>query len=175
VVKRPGAPIDRRGGRGRCSICDHPQADAIDRALVRETPLSKLEKQFGVTGTSLRRHKKAHSNPALKAVHRKQEREGTAHSVLNELNDAIRHMKAILGASVKAGLVGQSLATNRELRQNLEFLARLTGQLDDRATTTINLVTTSEWTRLRTRLLTALIPYPDVLRIVTAELAKENA
>jgi len=157
-------------GRGRCAGC--AVGDPLDRDLTAGVPLAQLAKKYKISGQSLGAHKRNHWNPALVAAHRKQELEGTALSSLAEINEAIRHMKAILGASVKAGLVGQALSSNRELRQNLEFLARLTGELNDKPDLVVNIAMTSEWSRIRTVMLTTLMKFPDACRAVSDELAK---
>ena len=58
------------------------------------------------------------------------------------------------------------LAVDRVTRQ-LEFQARLIGQIDERPT--ITLVQSTEWTVVRSALLVALAPFPDArLAVVNA-------
>jgi hypothetical protein len=58
------------------------------------------------------------------------------------------------------------LRTSAQLQSNLELIAKLIGQLDDRPVT--NILIAPEWRRLRTVLLEALQPYTDA-RIAVAE------
>jgi hypothetical protein len=57
------------------------------------------------------------------------------------------------------------------MRQALETIARITGEIDERPTTVINLATSEEWIEVQTDILTALAPYPDARRAVAAALA----
>lgn len=44
-----------------CTVCQHPERQAIDRALVGEaTPYRRIAEQFSVSGTALLRHKADH-------------------------------------------------------------------------------------------------------------------
>ena len=63
------------------------------------------------------------------------------------------------------------LAAARELRTALETVARISGELDQRPTTVVNLATSAEWIELQTVILTALAPYPDARMAVAAALA----
>jgi hypothetical protein len=40
-----------------CTICRHPEREAIDRALVRSEPYRHIAAQYGVSTTALQRHK----------------------------------------------------------------------------------------------------------------------
>jgi len=54
----------------------------------------------------------------------------------------------------------------REARGNIELLAKLLGELDERPV--INLVAAPEWIQIRTAILVALQPYPEA-RVTVAE------
>jgi len=43
--------------KGRCSVCDHAEADAIQQALVAGESLRTLEERFGVSRSALSRHR----------------------------------------------------------------------------------------------------------------------
>jgi hypothetical protein len=58
------------------------------------------------------------------------------------------------------------LRTSGQIQSNLELVAKLIGQLDERPV--INVLITSEWRKLRTIMLEALAPYPDA-RVALAD------
>jgi hypothetical protein len=43
-----------------CTICEHPEREAIDRALVGETSNLSVSSLFGVSESAVRRHKANH-------------------------------------------------------------------------------------------------------------------
>jgi hypothetical protein len=49
----------------RCTICDHPTRDAIDRALVAGQALRDIAGQYHLSKSALARHKERHAHPAL--------------------------------------------------------------------------------------------------------------
>ena len=49
----------------------------------------------------------------------------------------------------------------REARATLESIAKITGELNDKPTLTINLAASREWLQLQSLILAALSPFPD--------------
>jgi len=161
----------RKGGRGKCAACDDAKAVAINRALVIGTSLSKLSKQYGITGPALSAHRRNHLSPALAVVRTERLAQG-ATTVMEEVTALVAHMKTILAQAVKAKNAGQALAANRELRGDLELIARITGELETRTQVVLNIATSPDWIRTRTALMEALIPFPDATRAAADALAK---
>jgi hypothetical protein len=164
----------RKGGRGKCAACDHAEAAAINRALVTGTSLSKVSKQYGITGPALSAHRRNHLSPALAVVRTERLAKG-ATTVMEEVTALVAHMKTILAQAVKAKNAGQAMAANRELRGDLELLARITGELDTRTQVVLNIATSPDWIRTRTALMEALIPFPEATRAAADALAKVAA
>ena len=150
-----------RGGRGKCLACNHPEQDAINRALVLGRPsLRVLAKRYGIGKTSLAEHKANHLTPALITLN--QERNLlSGRKVLDELVDLQEHTKAILDAARRSRNMQQALAAISQARQNVELIAKITGELDERPQVTVNLHQTQEWIELRTVIFEVLAPYPD--------------
>jgi hypothetical protein len=63
------------------------------------------------------------------------------------------------------------LQAAREIRQALETIARITGEIEQRPTTVLNIATSDEWIELQAAILRALAPYPDARMAVAAALA----
>jgi hypothetical protein len=65
----------------------------------------------------------------------------------------------ILGKAEEAGELRTALGAIREARGNLELLAKLLGELDERPVVNLNL--SPEWLELRAVIVTALEPHPE--------------
>jgi hypothetical protein len=56
----------------------------------------------------------------------------------------------------------------REARATLESIAKITGELNEKPTVTINLAASPEWLQLQGLILAALMPFPDA-RLAVAD------
>ena len=69
-----------------CSICTHPDREAIDSALVAGEPFRNMAERFGTSTTTLHRHKQSHIPGAL--VKATEAREvARADSLLDQVRD----------------------------------------------------------------------------------------
>lgn len=92
---------------------------------------------------------------------------GGAVSILDRLERLLARVEAVAGAAERDGATAQFLAAARELRSGLEFAARLTGELDERPSVSVNILASAEVQQLVAVLLAALGPYPEA-RIAAA-------
>jgi len=97
-----------------------------------------------------------------------QREERGAVKIVDRLEALVTKVSALVDLAEASGSTGQMLAAARETRAGLELLARLTGELDEKPVTTINLLSTPEIQNLTVVLLKALAPYPEA-RIAAAE------
>lgn len=141
-----------------CTICEHPEREAIDSALVGETSNLSLSAQFGVSESAARRHKGNHLPTKLAKAH---EADEVAHAdnLLGQVGDLQRRTMAVLEAAELSHEHRTALAAIREARSNLELLAKLLGELDERPV--VNVLVSPEWLQLRTVIVGALEPYRD--------------
>jgi len=82
-----------------------------------------------------------------------------ADNLLDQVGDLQRRALAILDRAEEAGELKTALSAIREARGNLELLAKLLGELDERPV--VNLNVSPEWLELRTVIVGALEPHPD--------------
>jgi hypothetical protein len=165
---------DRTGGRGKCAVCQHDQQDAINAALVAGSPsLGKLAEQYGITKTSLIRHKASHLSPALARVQAERLEKG-ATTVITRLERLVRLLEAVIYPAEKEDSPNLSLALSamREYRTTMELLAKVTGELDERPTTVVNIAASVEWIEVRSVVLRALRPHPVAMRAVADALER---
>lgn len=121
-------------------------------------PLRDIAGRFGISKSSLARHKDAHL-PAYLAKAQDAEEVAHADDLLGQIEDLRRQAQAIKDKAEKAGDLRTALAGIRELVRIVELLAKLRGELDERDQ--VNILLLPEWVRVRTRLLCALTPYPE--------------
>jgi hypothetical protein len=141
-----------------CTICEHPDREAIDRSLVGDSSNLSVSSLFGVSESAVRRHKANHL-PAKLVMAQAAEEVARADDLLQQVRDLQGRAFAILGKAEAAGDLRTALGAIREARGNLELLAKLLGELDERPV--VNLDVSPEWLELRTVIVAALEPYSD--------------
>ena len=142
----------------RCSVCDHDEAHAINVGLVQRSSYRAIADRYGVSESALKRHSADHLPKLL--VEAKQAVEvADADDLLGRVESLQERTLAILEAAEDTGELKTALGAIRECRGNLELLAKLLGQLDERPQ--VNLFLSPEWLELRTTLVYALDAYPE--------------
>lgn len=149
----------------RCTICEHPERDEINKALIETRNITEIAKRYGVSYDALLRHKQGHIPGALAKAQEARE-VAQADSLLDQLRDLQRRTLTILEAAEKEDDRSTALKAIKEARGNLELLAKLLGELAERQV--INILVAPEWINLRAVILAALEPYPEA-RLALAE------
>ncbi len=150
-----------------CNVCSHREREAIDEALVSGVAFPALVAQYRVSKDSLSRHKANHL-PAKLVMAQAAEEVAQADDLLGQLNDLQARTLAILEAAESTDQHRTALSAIREARSNLELLAKLLGELDERPQ--VNVLVSPEWLELRAVIVTALEPHPQALRAVVGAL-----
>ena len=158
----------------KCTICEHPQVDEINKALLKGVSLRNIAKQYFVSAASLHRHKEGHL-PAKLVKAREAQEVTKADSLLDQVIELRDKALSILAKAERAGELRTALQGVREAKGCLELLARLQGELQER--TTVNVLVNPQWITLRTVILRTLEPYPEArLKLVQAlKEAEDNA
>ncbi len=116
----------------RCSICQHSEREAIEHAIVGGESFRGIARRFAVSPDAVERHAGAHVPAALA---RASEAAAVVHG--DNLAQAVRDLESralgILERAEKRGDVRGELGAIREARECLTLLARLLGDLADRA------------------------------------------
>lgn len=152
-----------------CTICVHPERDAIDHAIVSGTSYRNVRERWHVSLSSISRHRRDHISPALVALRAQQDEAHTA-SLLERVEDLIGRTERILLATEQDGKVTTALAAVRELRSLLELLGKASGELDDRPQLTVNVLASPEWLAVRAAIFAALDSHPDARAAVAGRL-----
>jgi len=155
-----------------CTVCAHADRPAIDRALVAGGVLAAIAAKYRVSPDAVERHSAAHLPRALVKAQAAQE---VAHAddLLAQVRSLQDRALAILGTAEQDGDFKVALGAIREARGNLELLAKLLGELDDRPV--VNILVAPEWLGMRAALLGALAPYPEASVAVATALARLGA
>lgn len=148
-----------------CSICAHPNRDAIDKALVAGVANRRIAAQHAVSEQAIRRHRAEHLPEKLAASQEAAE-VAQADDLLRELRALRSKAYGLLLKAEAAGDIRTALAGVREARGCLELFAELEGELDRRPT--VNVLIAPEWLAVRAALLDALRAYPEA-RVAVAE------
>jgi len=155
-----------------CTVCGHKDRDTIDQALVAGQSARSLAAVYRVSPDAIERHNAAHLPKTLVKAQAAQE-VAHADSLLSEMRRLQKITLGLLSRAVGADDLRMALGAIREARSNLELLAKLTGELDERAQ--VNLVISPEWVLVRAALLTALAPYAEARQAVAAALVSIEA
>lgn len=150
-----------------CTICGHPERDAIDAALVAGEPFRRVAARHAVTEQAIRRHRKAHLPAALTQAQEAKEA-ARADDLLAQLQALTAEAHRIKDRAERTGDYRTALAGIRELVRIVELLAKLRGELDERAQ--INVLVAPEWLAVRTALMGALASYPEARAAVAERL-----
>src|SRR5215212_10421254 len=141
-----------------CSVCTHPDAPAIDQAMVNHRPFRAISRQFGVSKDAALRHHDDHLPETLTQAKAASET-ANADDLLAQLRALRSKAMSLLLAAERAGDIRTALAGVREARATLELLLEVEQRIDRRPT--VSLLVTPEWLATRSTLLEALRPYPE--------------
>lgn len=150
-----------------CTICNHPEREAINHALIAGEPLRNIAERFATSTTSLARHKAAHLPRTLAEAHQEVK---AAHSddLLGQIETLQQKTLSILSKAEAMNDHVIALKAIGEARRNLELLAELTHELNRNPQ--VNILLSPDWVRLRSLILNALLPYPEARQRVAAAL-----
>jgi hypothetical protein len=141
-----------------CTVCSHDEHHAINVALVQNGGNRRIAAHYGLSEAAVRRHRAEHI-PQLLVKASQAVDVAEADDLLDEVRDLHRRAYAVLDAAEQTGELRTALAAIREARGNLELLARLLGELDERPV--VNLLVSPEWLELRAVILTSLETFPE--------------
>jgi hypothetical protein len=147
-----------------CTVCSHPERDAIEDAFLAGQAKRRIAAHYGVTEQALRRHLREHL-PTLLALARDAERASRADSLLDRIEDLHSRTEAILTELEDTDLHGAKLAAIREMRRNLELIGEVTKELD--RTPTLNLQLNPQYMAVRTAIVQAVEPYPEAREAIS--------
>jgi hypothetical protein len=148
-----------------CNVCSHPDREALDEGLVGGIAFPALVAEYRVSKDSLSRHKANHL-PAKLVMAQAAVQVAQADDLLAQVRGLQARTLAILEAAEETSQHRTALAAIREARSNLELLAKLLGELDERPQ--VNILVSPQWLELRTVIVGALEPHSEARGAVLA-------
>ncbi len=120
-----------------CSICNHPDRTAIDKALVtRSASMRDIAGQYGVSRSALSRHKSNHLPRLVEAAKASEAAQAVTSgaALIDELDRLLNRALAILEAAEGSGQLKVALQAIREARECIKTCADLavTAELEER-------------------------------------------
>ncbi|MGB9793340.1 MAG: hypothetical protein ACPLRU_02490 [Desulfofundulus sp.] len=152
----------------KCTICEHPQVEEINKALLSGDSLRNIARQFAISKDALFRHRQHLPADMVKA--QEAEEVARADSLLDQVTELKDRALAILDKAEQAGDSRTALLAIREAKGCLELLAKLLGELHEQ--TTVNVLISPQWVSLRAVILQALEPYPEA-KLALAQALRE--
>jgi hypothetical protein len=170
-----------------CQICDHPQREAIDRAIVAGDSLRKIATMFATDKDAIRRHKlgcMTRTVPAITApVQVPAYQSGAemaiaqqaARSVASRTESLVARMEQAFDECQGTGNYDTLVKCAKEVREGLRLLAQLSGELGPNTAIQVNnispsLTTAPEWGIL----MRILDRHPEIRAELTAALTEAN-
>jgi hypothetical protein len=156
----------------RCTICAHPDRDAVDAALVANDTFRTIADQWSVSKTALIRHKADHL-PVHLARAKHAEETTQADNLLGQLLSLNRETLAILQAARDGKDNELALKAIARAEKQIELQAKLLGELQEGPT--VNVLVMPEWQQIRTVVIDALALYPQARVAVVEALRRIHA
>ena len=153
-----------------CTICNHQEREAINKALLAGEPLRNIAARTGTSATALHRHKAEHLPATLTKAQAAQE-VAQADDLLAQVRRLQVVTMNILAHAYQAQDLRTALQAVGQARGNLELLGRLAGELEAESVRVNVLVASPDWLRLRGAILSALDPFPEA-RLAIAEVLR---
>lgn len=121
---RKAAPQYKTMQAGKCKICQHPEALAINRALYDLESPNSVSKRFKVTRSTLERHISLHLADLIRRLQEKRQQK-----VLDELESITKQCELVIDTAMKQGDSRLALSAMAEQRQRCQLKAQLTGEI----------------------------------------------
>jgi hypothetical protein len=149
----------------KCTICIHPDHEAIDAAIVGGESLRAISHQYAVSHYALQRHQSHVPGTVAKAHEAGEVVE--ADRLLSTVRDLLQAAIGTITQAEHADELRTKLAAIREARETAKLLLEVNGKLQ--TAPTFNIIMAPEWVELRTVILQTLEPFPDArARLVEA-------
>jgi hypothetical protein len=162
-----------------CSICEDPQRETIEEAIVAGRSFRSVAATFGTfSKDAVRRHRESHMPVSLVRIGKKavdsEATEARSLTVLVRMEGLYGRLTGILDRAEDGKRDSISLQAAREMRATAEVIAKISGELREQPSMVVNLQASPEWLMLRSGLLRALERHPEALADVRRVLEASN-
>jgi hypothetical protein len=112
-----------------CSVCKSPEKLAVENAILRRVPLSRIAAQTKLSVYAMQRHKGHMAKNIVRAAPYEASEALQAVSLLDRVQGLISEIREIAEKAKKDKSWNCALAALRELRSCIELLGKLSGEL----------------------------------------------
>ena len=156
-----------------CTICGLENIDEIDRRARIESNIDKISKEFSISYQALYRHiQNNHHIRAVTVIPTASEL-ATSEDILREITDHHKEATRLKElAETKGDLKTALLGLDKALKC-LELITNIHGLVREQTinvNTQVNILQSSEWVELRSRILDAIEPYPEAKKALISSL-----
>jgi len=113
-----------------CKTCQHPEREAIEKAILAQVPFRSLSKQFGIGETALFRHGATHIKAKLKKSRMLMEY-GSAERLGRMMLRLIRETWELSKQAARYGEYGPAVSAKVAVRGHIETLGKLSGAISN--------------------------------------------
>lgn len=165
----------------KCRICTHGKRHLIEMGLTLGTPYSVLAARFGLSDWTLCNHKRHHLSPAQQAaiiastrpeaIDLEQLERCESEGLLGALVAQRARLQQLVELAMELGDIGKGISAEHAIRENLQLVAKLLGQLVQRhEVRSTSILISPDYIQLRQAILAALAPHPEAARAVSRAL-----
>jgi hypothetical protein len=154
-----------------CTICTHPEREAINQALVNGEPYRVIAQRYAASPDAVFRHKADHL-PSVMVKSEQAKETALADDLLGQVKALRNKAISILGKAEAAGDLRTALLGIREARACVELLLEVEGELN--RAPVISLYLSPEWLRVRGVLVQALGDFPEARAAAALALQQVN-
>jgi hypothetical protein len=112
-----------------CSVCKSPEKVAVESAILRRVPLSRIAEQTKLSVFAMQRHKKHMPANIVRSAPYEVQQTVQAISLLDRVQSLMLEIRQIAEQAKKNKSWGSALGAMRELRGCIELLGKLSGEL----------------------------------------------
>ena len=134
-----------------CTVCSHPERQAIDAALIQSTPNRRIASQHTLNEAAIRRHAASHL-PAALSLASAAANVAHADDLIAQVHKLAADAQRIATAAEASKDFRTALAGVRELTRIVELLAKLRGDINEGSTVNVVNVTPANLDSLREQL-----------------------
>ena len=152
--------------KSQCHVCNHPLRMNIDKDLVAGMSLRACGEKYGIGYVSVKRHKDHMAERLIQdpAIRREVQEMDTSGGSGVDLFAEVHYLMSRLKRIAEGDDDRISISAMKELRGNIELLAKLSIQLEKWKNSDVT--NSLEWAGLRRTIFTALEPFPEARQAV---------
>lgn len=145
-----------------CTVCNHLNRAEIETAFVSGVSYRDIAGQFQISKTAVQRHASEHISQSIQQSQLAMD-EARGIDVVRQLKDINTVTLEILQEARNKKKNGMALFAIDRIIKQLELQAKLLGDIDKPQ---VNIILMPEWRIIRSAIIRALAPYPDVRTVV---------